>query len=100
MNFIGKERIGGADEFRSVQNAARILTRQQKFDKSLSTLRLIDTKNTQGTWRYTTLLLEAEILAAAGRKEKARESLRALLADEKLDKRTRETATKLLDVLP
>jgi predicted negative regulator of RcsB-dependent stress response len=83
-----------------VQNAARILTRQQKFDKSLSTLRLIDTKNTQGTWRYTTLLLEAEILAAAGRKEKARESLRALLADEKLDKRTRETATKLLDVLP
>ena len=43
---------------------------------------------------------EAEVLAAAGRKEEAQESLRALLADEKLDKRTRETATKLLDTLP
>ena len=82
-----------------MQNAARILTRQQKFDEAKCRKGLIDTKNTQGTWRYTTLLLEAEILVAAGRKEEARESLRALLADKKLDKRTRETATKLLDAL-
>lgn len=99
-NFAGKERIGGAEEFRSVQNAARILMRQKKYKEALDTLSMINTEETQGTWRNTTLLLKAEILAESGKKIEAEGLLESVINDEKIDNRTKDAASTILKSLP
>lgn len=84
QNFIGKERIGGADEFRSVQQAARILSRQGKHDDALQTLAHIDLDKTNGSWLATTLAFKGDLLVAAKRPDEARVSYRKALAEASL----------------
>jgi predicted negative regulator of RcsB-dependent stress response len=84
QNFIGKERIGGADEFRSVQQAARILSRQGKHDDALQTLAHIDLDKTNGSWLATTLAIKGDLLVAAKRPDEARVSYRKALAEASL----------------
>jgi len=84
--------IGGTDTLTAVQAAARILTRQGKFDDALATLRRIDTEKLRGTWLHSTLLARGDTLLAAGKKADALATYQAVLADKDVEKRHRETA--------
>lgn len=79
-NFETKTRIGAANEFRSVQNAARILARQGRFDEALATLERAHVEELTGYWRHALLLSLGETLAAAGRTDEALAAYRQVLA--------------------
>ena len=93
-NFKGKERIGGAEEFRSVQQAARILSRQGKHDDALKTLARIDAAKQTGSWRATTYAIQGDLLTAAGRNPEARDAYQKALAKPGLPKTWREAVEK------
>jgi predicted negative regulator of RcsB-dependent stress response len=95
-NFEGKERIGGAEEFRSVQQAARILSRQGKHDDALKTLARIDAVKQTGSWRATTYAIQGDLLTAAGRKQEARVAYQNALAKPGLPKTWHEAIEKKL----
>ena len=95
-NFVGKERIGGADEFRSVQQAARILSRLGKHEDAIKTLARIDAVKQTGSWRATTYAIQGDILTAAGRKPEARAAYQNALAKPGLPKAWREAIEKNL----
>ena len=95
-NFVGKERIGGADEFRSVQQAARILSRQGKHASALKTLANIDAVKQTGSWRATTYAIQGDILTAAGRKQEARDAYQNALAKPGLPNTWRKVIEKTL----
>jgi predicted negative regulator of RcsB-dependent stress response len=99
QNYESKERIGAADEFRSVHNAARILARQGKLDESLKTLDRVDVENLRGYWRHATLLVLGETLAAAGRKADALAAYQKVLADKDTRDTLRTAAEKAIDQL-
>ena len=65
--------------FNAIQGAARILTRQQKFDEAIAIHDLVDKENLRGSWFGTMMTARAETLAAAGRKAEALEAYRAVL---------------------
>ena len=96
LNFEGKERIGGAEEFRSVQQAARILSRQGKHDEALKTLTRIDVAKQTGSWRATTYAIQGDLLTAAGRKQEARNAYQKALAKPGLPQAWREAIEKKL----
>ena len=95
-NYEGKQRIGGADEFRSVQQAARILAGQKEFDVALKTLSRIEVDKLKGVWRQTTLAIRGDILVAANRTEEARAAYRQALADPGLPVSLRKAVEKAL----
>jgi hypothetical protein len=99
QNYESQERIGAADQFRSVQNAARILSRQGKFDEALATLRHVDFDKLRGYWRGSMLLALGETLASAGRKDQALTTYRTLLADESVDISHRKEAEEKIRAL-
>ena len=82
QNYESKGTIGAADEFRSVQNAARILTRRGEFDDALATLHRARIANQRGFWRHALLLSLGDTLAAAGRNDEALEVYRDVLKDD------------------
>ena len=96
LNFEGKERIGGAEEFRSVQQAARILSRLGKHEDALKTLARIDAAKQTGSWRATTYAIQGDFLTAAGRKPEARAAYQNALAKPGLPKTWREAIEKSL----
>jgi len=96
LNFEGKERIGGAEEFRSVQQAARILSRLGKHEDALKTLARIDAAKQTGSWRATTYAIQGDLLTAAGRKPEARAAYQNALAKPGLPKTWREAIEKSL----
>jgi predicted negative regulator of RcsB-dependent stress response len=96
QNFVGKERIGGADEFRSVQQAARILSRQDKHAAALKTLTNIDAAKQTGSWRATTYAIQGDILTAAGRKPEAHAAYQNALAKPGLPNTWRKAIEKTL----
>jgi hypothetical protein len=96
QNYEGKQRIGGADEFRSVQQAARILARQKEFDAALKTLTRIEVDKLKGIWRQTTLAIRGDILASGNRIEEAKTTYRQALADPKLPASLRKAIEKSL----
>ena len=81
QNFESEQTIGSSDQFRSVQGAARILTRQGKFDEALATLQRAKIKDLTGFWRHSMLLALGDTLAAAGRKDEARKAFSDVLED-------------------
>lgn len=93
-NFESKERIGGAEEFRSIQQAARILSRQGKHDEALKTLARIDVAKQTGNWRATTYAIQGDLLTAAGRKPQARTAYQNALAKPGLPKTWSEAVQK------
>ena len=94
LNFEGKSRIGGAEEFRSVQQAARILSRQGKHDEALQTLARIDAAKQSGSWGATTYAIQGDLLTAAGRKSEARGAYQKALAKPGLPKTWSEAIEK------
>ena len=93
-NYESTKRIGAADEFRSLQGAARILIRRGRFDLALATLDRADIEKQKGYWRHAMLLSLGEVLAAAGRKDEALKAYRSILADESALKLHRGAAAK------
>jgi len=91
--------IGGSEALSAVQGAARILTRQGKFDDALATLKRIDTEKIGGTWRHSTLLARADTLLAAGKKADALAAYQAVLADTTAEKRHRAAAEAAVEKL-
>lgn len=68
--------------FNAVRGAARILTRQEKFDQAIAIHDLVDRENLGGSWFGTMMIPRAETLEAAGRTEEALELYRAVLKNE------------------
>ncbi len=81
QNFESAGRIGSSEQFQSVQGAARILTRQGKFDAALAALQRAEIENLKGTWRHTLLLSKGNTLTAANRTEEALQTFQQIIDD-------------------
>jgi len=99
QNYESRKTIGAANEFRSLQGAARILARRGKFDEALAILNRADIDKLEGFWRHAMLLSRGEALAAAGRKDEALKAYRRVLADETAENRHRVAAEKAVKAL-
>ncbi|MDA0836244.1 MAG: hypothetical protein O3B01_00510 [Planctomycetota bacterium] len=99
QNFESKETIGAADEFRSLQGAARILTRRGKFDEALAVLNRAAIESQKGYWRHAMLLSLGETLTAAGRKSDALRAYRSVQEDESALKSHRDAAAKAIKLV-
>ena len=65
----------------AIQGAARILTKQQKYDEAIAMHDLVARGSLRGPWFGTMMTARAETLAAAGRKAEAVKVYRAVIAD-------------------
>ena len=99
QNYELTERIGSAEQFRSVHNATRILSRQGKHTEALATIGRIDLENLKGSWRHSTLLVLGDTLAAAGKKKEALEAYRQALADESVSSGVRKMLEERVEEL-
>ncbi len=99
QNYETKKRIGAAEDFRSVQNATRILSRQGKFEEALETINRVNFEKQKGFWRHSSLLVLGETLAAAGRKDEALKAYRAVLADDDVQPSVRAKAEDAIEML-
>jgi hypothetical protein len=94
-NIDGKKRIGGADEFRSVDRVASILSKKGKHDESLAIFRHIDFKKTKGFWLHEMLLSKANVLTAAGKKDEAKKLINRVFQDKSSSTSQRKRAKQL-----
>ncbi|QDV15999.1 hypothetical protein Pan153_06180 [Gimesia panareensis] len=92
QNYEGAGRIGAADQFRSIEGAARILTRQGQYDAALQVLARADLKQLTGYWRHEMLIAQARTLAAAGRKQAAQQACQSVLQDDSASAGHRQAA--------
>ena len=96
QNYESKTNIGAADEFRSVINAARILTRQGKFNSALATLKLVNIEKMRGYWYSEILLTLGETLSTAGRILEAQSVFTKVLAEPTSSQIQQQSAQKAL----
>lgn len=99
QNFESVTRIGSADQFQSVQAAARILTRQGKFDEALKTLRRTNIEKLNGFWRHSMLLALGDTLAANDQKKQALQAYEKVLQEESISAGHRREAQKQIERL-
>lgn len=99
-NFEGKSGIGGADEFRSVDRAAQVLSRQGKHDEALAVFGVIDFEKTKGFWLHEMLISKGNAQAAAGKIQEARMSFAQVANDDSAPESHREKAKTLIADLP
>ncbi|MCA9068378.1 MAG: hypothetical protein KDA84_05620, partial [Planctomycetaceae bacterium] len=99
QNFESKDRIGAAEEFRSVQRAAAILTKQGKHTEAIETLHRADIANLKGFWRHSMQIALGETLTKAGRKDEAIKQFRAVLQDSTASSAHRRLAEEKLKPL-
>jgi tetratricopeptide (TPR) repeat protein len=92
LNYETKTRIGGADEFRSVQRAAAILTNRGQFDAALAAIDVADVENQTGYWRNAMLLSRGDTLRAADKKAEALVAYEAVIADKSVQAAHRKRA--------
>ena len=96
-----RRQLGGASELAAAQAAARILTRQGKFDEALDALLRIDTDKLGGTWRHSTLIARGDTHLAAGDKAAARAAFQQVLDDRPAaELRHRQAAEERLQQIP
>lgn len=98
-NFVGKSGIGGADEFRSVDRASQILSKQGKHDDALAAFDVVNFEKTTGFWLNEMLISKATALAAAGRQVEAKADLEKVLKDSAASESQRKRAKDLLVAL-
>jgi tetratricopeptide (TPR) repeat protein len=96
LNYEGKQRIGGAEEFRSVGRAAAILSKQGKHEEALAAFKVVDFENQTGFWLHEMLISRGNALAAAGRNDEAAESFRRVTEDESALETHRKRAAEAL----
>ena len=99
MNLNGKTAIGGADEFRSVDRASVILSKQRKHDEALATFDVVDFEKTRGFWLHEMLISRANCLSAAGQKDEAAKLCRRVVDDDSASDAQRKRASDLLESL-
>jgi hypothetical protein len=99
QNFQSTARIGSADQFASVQGAARILTRRGEFDAALATIERAKIGSLHGFWRHSLQLTLAETLAAADRTDEATKTCRSILADQSASAAHRRAAEDRIEQL-
>lgn len=99
LNYDGAGRIGAADQFRSIEGAARILTRQGHYDAALQVLARADLNQLTGYWRHAMLLAQARTLAAAGQKQAAQQVYQSVLQDDSASAGHRQAAETELQQL-
>ncbi len=95
----GTTNNGSAEYFYGVQGAARILTKQGKFDDALATLRLVNLDRLQGSWRGSMRLALAKTLIAAGRNDQALTVYRQISADDAATPQHRKTAQQAIETI-
>ena len=98
-NIEGKERIGGADEFRSVERAAAILTKQRKFAEALALFKIIDFEKQSGYWLHEMLISKGNTLVAAGRIDEAKSVYRRVLSSKSASAAHRKNSEKAIKQL-
>lgn len=94
-NFEGKTGIGGADEFRSVNRAAQVLSRQGRHEKALAVFDAVDFEKTRGFWLHETLISKAASLIAAGLVDEAGVLLNEVIEDPDASDAHRKRATEI-----
>ncbi|MEQ8785846.1 MAG: DUF4838 domain-containing protein [Pirellulaceae bacterium] len=87
---------GSSEYYYGVLGAARILTRQSKFDDALAALHHVDIENLRGTWRGSMLLALGSTLAAAGRTDDALAAYMKVASDDDALRLHRETAQQAI----
>lgn len=92
QNYEGKKSIGGAEEFRSITNAARIYRRKGEFDKALEAISLAQIEKLSGFWHGEMLIARADTYAAAGRKQEALVDYQSVLKAKNLASSHRKVA--------
>ncbi|MEO1984630.1 MAG: DUF4838 domain-containing protein [Fuerstiella sp.] len=95
-NVKGKDRIGAADEFRSVERAAAILTKQGKLAEAFGLFDVIDFEKQTGFWLHEMLISKGSTLMAAGRKEEARIVYRRILSSNSASDAHRKVSEKAI----
>jgi tetratricopeptide (TPR) repeat protein len=90
---------GSAEFYYGVQGAARILTRQGKFDEALEILDRADAERLSGFWKGALLLSRGETLAAAGRTDEALVVYRKVLEEEQASDGQRKAAREVIQEL-
>jgi tetratricopeptide (TPR) repeat protein len=92
-----KTNTGGAEYFSGLQGAARLLTRRGEFDKALKILDQVDAEKLVSSWAPSIMLSRATTLQAAGKKDEALKTYRAVLANDSAQKGQKAAAQKGID---
>ena len=87
---------GSAEYYTGLQGAARILTKQEKYEEAIGILDQVDAKKLSGSWAPSMLFSRAETLAAAGRKDEAIKAYRAVIDHEAVHNNHREKAKQAI----
>jgi len=95
-NFEGKTGIGGADEFRSVNRAAQILSRHGKHDDALAAFGAVDFQKIKGFWLHEMLISKGNVLSSAGKSDEAVDLYRRVVDDTSASAAQRKRAEKRL----
>ena len=95
----GAKQLGTSDQFYAVMGIARILSERRQFDEALSALHRADIDKLRGYWHGSLLMAEGDTLLAAGRKDKALASYKAVTTDEAVDARMRKMAEEKMGAL-
>ncbi len=98
-NVQGKKRIGAADEFRSLERAAAILTRQGHFATALGLYNVIDFEKQKGFWLHEMLVSKGNTLAAAGRADEAKKLYHRVISSKSASNSQRTVAEKAIKQL-
>lgn len=91
--------LRSAEHYSAVEGAARILTRQGKFDEALATLGKVNLDQLGGSWRSSLLIAQAKTLQAAGRKDEALVAYQSVLDDKTVAESHRKAAEQGLQSL-
>ena len=95
-NIERKQRIGAAEEFRSVQRAAAILSGQGEHEQALTLLERVDFEKQRGFWLHEMLLVRGMVLQATGRKSEARQHFQQVAEDNSASQSQRNRASALI----
>ncbi|QDU92709.1 DUF4838 domain-containing protein [Lignipirellula cremea] len=90
---------GSADFYYGVLGAARVQTRQGKFEDALATLHLADIDKVKGTWRHRLLESVAQTQTAAGRPAEAIAAWQQIQSDESAAPAQRTSAEQAIQAL-
>ena len=99
QNYEGASRVGAADQFRSIAGAARIFTKQGKYDDALQALEKAKIDQLKGFWRHEMQLAKGHTLAAAGKKQAAQLLYQSVIQDKTSSSGHRQQAEEQLKKL-
>ena len=88
--------IGSAGYYSGLQGAAKILTKQGKFDEAMSILNQVEAGKLGGSWAPSMLFSHAETLAAAGRSDEALKIYQAVIKHDSTAKNLRDKAEQAI----